>query len=440
MTTSTQVVDAAFKQRFADGMEDVTYRRRPLYGLWPKKTDLGGANLTTDGFKVPIKFANTNAISGNFAIAQAKSASVSSKVQAWIMTTAHQYGFIQLDMESVDRSEGGMNAFIDLKALEMEAIAENLATRLHHFSYLDGTGALAQVGNSTQMPSFAVSTMQLNNSETAVYFQPTDELTVSATESGAERAFGSGNHGWLVLGVNLDAGQFTVATPAGALVNLNDATDGIPAVAALDWIAHRGDRQVAGAAPPNAQVITGFAGFIPNAATTITSTTLYGLDRSQFVDFLAGSRQDYSGLGIEDALVRGANVIAKKDGMIEQYFVNHKHYSDLVTAVSSKGVVTYLNISPEEYPTIGYRGIRIQGANSEIDVIADYACPSTQCTGMDVSKWKLASVGDTIKMMVGDGLNFLRSPTSDSIQAYWVSYAALFPESPRDCINLTMAA
>jgi hypothetical protein len=439
MTTSTQVVDAAFKQRFADGLEDVTYKNRPLYGLMPKKTDLGGANLTTDGFKIPIKFANTNAISGSFTLAQAKSASVSSKIQAWLMTTAHQYGFIQLDMESVDRSEGGMNAFIDLKALEMEAIADNLATRLHHFTYLDGTGALAQVGNSTQMPSFATSTMVLNNPETAVYFQPTDELTTAATESGTELAFGTNAHGWLVIGVNLDAGTFQVGTAAGVAVNLNDAADGIPTVAALGWIAHRGDRQVAGAAPPNAQVISGFATFIPNAAATITNTTLYGIDRTQFVDFLAGSRLDISNMGIEDGLVRGANVVAKKGGMIEQFFVNHKHYSDLVTAIGSKGVVTYLNISPEEYPTIGYRGVRIQGANSEIDVISDYACPSTQCTGAEISKWKLASVGDTIKMMVGDGLNFLRSPTSDSIQAYWVSYAAMYPESPRDNVNLTMA-
>ncbi len=434
-------LDALFKQRYASGLEDLTYKDRPMTGLMPKRTDIGGASsVATRAFHVPLKYANAPAVSGSYTQAQTRSSSVASAVQAWEMVTMHQYGFITLDNESIKRSEGKENAFVEIKGLEADAVIENMANRLHHFAYLDGTGALAQVGNSTQMPSFAVSTMVLNNAETAVYFMPGDELTVSATESGAERAFGTNNHGWYVIAVNLDAGTFQVGNLAGTAVNLNDAADGIPAVAALDWIAHRGDRQTAGTI--GGTVISGFQHFIPTVATGVSGAdSCYNVNRSKMVDFLAGSRQDYSSYPIEEALIRGTNVVAKKGGKITQYFVNHKHYSDLVSAISARGSVTYLDIRLEDQPQLGYRGVRIVGANSDVDVISDYACPSTLCAGMNIDEWKFASVGNLIEIMNGDGLEYLRLGSGgDGLQAYWYSYSNMYPEVPRDNIAITIAA
>ena len=440
MASNYTTLDNLFKQRYADGLEDLTYKDRPLLGLLPKRTDIGGASsVSTRAFAVPLKYANTAAVSGSFTQAQNRSANVSSQVVAFQIVTMHQYGFLNLDMESIERSEGNENAFVDIKGLETDAVIENLSNRLQHFAYLDGTGALALTGNATQMPSFATSTMVLNNPENAVYFMPGDELTLSATESGGELAFGTNAHGWYVIAVNLDAGTFQVGNLAGTAVNLNDAADGIPTGTNLQWIAHRGDRQVAGTI--GGTVISGFQHYIPSLATGIAANdSCYNVNRSKMTDFLAGSRQDYSSYGIEEALVRGTNVVAKKGGKIEQYFVNHKHYSDLVSAISARGQVTYLDIRPSEYPTIGYRGVRIVGANADVDVISDYACPSTLAAGMRIDAWKMASVGEMIHIMSGDGLEFLRLAGSDGLQAYWVSYANMYPEVPRDNINITLAA
>jgi hypothetical protein len=331
--------------------------------------------------------------------------------------TMHQYGFINLDMESVLRSEGKEHAFVDEKSLEMDAIIENMSNRLHHFSYLDGTGSLSIVGNATQMPSFATSVMVLSNPETAVYWSYGDELTASLTASGGTpRALGSNGFGWRVIAINLDAGTFTVGNAAATPVNLNDAA-------------------VSGT------VISGFANFIPPVGTTFTpGALLYNVDRSLAVDFLAGSRYDGSNLGIEEAVMRGTNTVAKKGGIIKQIFINHKHFSDLVAAISARGMVNFLELSPTEYPEIGFEAVRIVGAKGSVEVIPDYACPSTQGTGLRLEDWYFASVGEPIRVMNGDGLEFLRLSGSDGIQAYWASYSNMVPLVPRNCLNLLLAA
>lgn len=431
-------LDAAFKQRYPSDLDDLTFKERPLYALLPKMTDLGGASAaTTRAFHIPFRYAYPAAVSGSFTQASNRAAATSSQLVAWELFTMHQYSFINIDNESLERAKGDMNAFLEIKGLEFDGMIENLTNRLHHFLYQDGTGALAQVGNSTQQPSFATSVLTLFNSEDAPKFAYGDELTVSATKSGAERAFGSNAHGWFVIGVNMDAGTLTVGNAAGAAVNLNDAADGIPTVANLDWIAHRGDRQVAGTL--GGTVLDGFQSWVPSLATGVSATLQYNVNRSVAPDLLAGSRYDGSSVGIEEALIRGANVVAKKQGKVDTYFITHKHFSDLVSSIAARGAINFIEATPSTKPDIGFEGVHIIGANSgPIDVLPDYAAPSNMATGMLLGKWKLCSVGDTVSLFNTDGRDSLRLATADGISAYAYSYANLVPMSPRDNVNVTI--
>jgi hypothetical protein len=439
MASTSSTVDALYKQRYPNGLEDLTFRERPFYALVNHKTDIGGANATTTrAMHVPFRYAFPAAVSGSFSYASTRAASVSSQVVAWELYTMHQYSFINIDNESLKRSVGNENAFLELRGFEFDGAVENLANRLHHFLYGDGTGVIAQVGNATQMPSFATSVCVLLNPEDAAKMAYGDEFDVSATRSSAtNRAYGSNNHGLYVIGVNMDAGTFTAGNAAGAAVNLNDAADGIPTIANSDFIIHRGDHQVAGTL--GGTVLDGFQQWIPSFATGVSATLQYNVNRSVSPDLLAGSRFDGTSYGIEEALIRGANVVAKKQGMIKTYFLTHKHYSDLVSALASRGTVSFFEATPSTTPEIGFEGVRIIGANSgAIDVIPDYACPSTVAAGMLLDKWELGSVGDTIHIMDTDGNETLRLPTSDGVSAYWYSYAQLYPLSPRDNVNVTL--
>ena len=427
-------VDAAFKQYYADGIEDLTYKDRPLFGLWPKHEGWVGANQATRAWHVPLKFALPPAVSATFSVAQTRAATTSSKVVAWELTTRQLYAFIQLDNESIERSKNDLGAFVELKALETDGIIENVSNRLHHYSYLDGTGAIAQVGNSTQQPSFATSVLTLASSEDAVKIAFGDELVVASSNTAATRALGANAHGLFVIGTNYDAGTFTVGTAAGAPVNANDANDGIPTIANGDSIFHRGDAQNGTGV---SAVVMGFKGWIPFTA-PVNGDSQFNVDRSQNVDFLAGSRFDGTNTTIEDALVRGSNVVAKKGGTLKQYFLNHKHFSDLVASISSKGSVSFLEVSPSEYPTIGYEGVKILGAKGEVDVISDYACPSNLAAGMNIDDWYFGSVGDPVSIMSGDGLQFLRLNAADGLEMRVYSYSNIVPRIPRNQCNVLL--
>lgn len=439
MAFTYTTVAPLFKQRYPDGLEDLTFRDRPLFGLLDKMTTLTGASETTRAYHIPFRYAFPPNVSGSYTQALNRSAATASKVVAWELFTMHQYSFVQIDNESLQRSKGNEGAFMEARGFEFDGAIENLSNRLHHFLYLDGTGAIAQVGNATQMPSFATSVLVLFNPEDAAKFSFGDELTSAATKSGAERAFGTNNHGWYVIGVNMDAGTITVGTAAGAAVNLNDAADGIPAATNLDWIAHRGDRQVAGTL--GGTVLDGYSSWIPAPGFTFTPGNLqYNVDRSGSPDLLAGSRFDGTTYGIEEAYIRGCNTVAKKQGKITTIFSTHKHYSDLVASIASRGTVNFMEASPADKPNIGYEGVHMVGANmGAVDVLPDYACPSTLGAGMNLEKWQLCSVGETVKLFDTDGQDSLRlGSLGDGINAYWYSYANLVPLSPRDNVNIQL--
>ncbi len=439
MSSTSTTLDALYKQRYPTGLEDLTFRERPLYALIAKKTDLGGANSsTTRAYHIPFRYAFPAAVSGSFSYASTRAAAVSSQVVAWELFTMHQYSFINIDNESLKRSVGNENAFLELRGFEFDGAVENLANRLHHFLYGDGTGVIAQVGNATQMPSFAVTKCVLLNSEDAAKLAFGDELDLSATRSSTNtKAYGTNSHGLYVIGVDMDAGTFTAGNAAGTAVNLNDAADGIPTIANSDFIIHRGDHQVAGTL--GGTVLDGFQQWIPSFATGVSATLQYNVNRSVAPDLLAGSRFDATSYGIEEGLIRGANVVAKKQGKINTYFLTHKHYSDLVSAIASRGNVNFIEATPASMPDIGFEGVHIIGANSgPIDVLPDYACPSTVAAGMELDKWQLVSVGDTIHIMDTDGNETLRLPSSDGVSAYWYSYANMVPLSPRDNVNVTL--
>lgn len=427
-------LDAAFKQFYSGGIEDLTYKDRPLFGLLPKEEGWVGADQSTRAWHIPLKFAYPPAISATFTVAQTRAATVSSKIVAWELLSRPMYAFIQIDNESIMRSEGNEGAFVELKSLEVNGVIENLSNRIHHYCYGDGTAVIAQVGNSTQQPTFATSVLTLLNPEDCVKIAYGDQLSLSATNTGAYRAYGSNATGLLVIGTNFDAGTVTVGNTSGTTVNLTDATYGCPTIANSDFIFHTGDG--AGGLP----VLSGFQSWVPNYATGIASSgdLQYNVNRAQNVDFLAGSRYDASSLGIEEGLVRASNVVGKKGGKIEQYFINHKHYSDLVSALSAKGIVNFLDIRPTEYPSVGFEGVNIIGATGEIDVIPDYACPSTLAAGMRLSAWKFGSVGEPVRTINSDGLEFLRLSTADGLEARFATYSNLVPDVPRDNVNVTL--
>lgn len=423
-------LDAVFKERYLSRpIADLCIEDMPLWGLLPRETDLSGADQSTRALSIPLLYARPPGISGKLSTAQTRAGNSSSSTARWTINTFQLFGVVQIDNESIERSKGKEGAFVDIKMLEVDEMHKALSHFLHVMSYGDGSGTLAQVGNSTQQSSFATSVCILLNSEDATKIEVGYELVVSQNSGGTTRAFGSGAHGLYVIAVDRDGGTFTVGTVAGVAVNLSDSTDGCPTISNNDYISLR---------DTTSSVIQGVQTYVPQVAPT--SGSLNGVAQYKDPVRLAGSRFNASSYGIEEGILRGLTKHARNGGHAKQAFINYKHFADIAMSVVNRGIAEMVEVGPDESPNIGYEALRITGPKGSVDIIPDYACPSTLCFATDVDKWLVVSVGEPVHVLGGDGLEFLRLSSTDGVECRIGGYTNMVPLAPVDSSNILLAS
>lgn len=424
MVANLDTANAILKEDYAiKGVEEVMYTDRPLLGLLEKFTAWEGANDGTRGLRVPIGFAPGGGVSGSFPVGQANGSRNAAKLNAFILTSVKAYGFAQIDNETMERSAEDKGAFLDVARYEIDQLINAMSNRLHQNLFGDGTGVIGAIANS----SFSTSICVLTNPDDTVHIEIGDELTSAQTAGSSARALGSNGHGWYVIAVDRDKGTFTAGTAAGAPVNLSDSADGIPTAANLDVLFHRGDQN---------SVVVGLEGWNPQVAPT-NGDDWFTVDRSQDTVRLSGSRFDGTSFGIDEALVRAGNTVCKQGGQVKEAFMNFKHFSDLVGAISSK--VEYQRVGPEDSAEVGYETISVIGAKGSIRVIPDHACPVNRVFMTNLSDLQLASVGEAIHVNDKDGNPLLRVQNADAVEARYVSYANLLNRNPRNQMNILVS-
>lgn len=386
------------KEHYTDQrVEMMVYKDNPLHALLPKYEDFGGKYLP-----VPIIYANPQGRSADFTRAQARSLLTNTKSLSYLMTRVKDYSIAVIDTETLEASKGDANAFMDAATVEVDG-AINAATRsLAIAEYKSGWGEIGQIKAGTAVNS---TYLTLSNDDDVVNFEVGMELVVAAAvATGATRALGTSTNGLLVTGVNRQATSQHITFA----FNVNDATNGIPTIAAGDYIFIRGDRDSTGASKYK---VTGLAGWLPTTAPT-AGDAFFGIDRSADPTRLAGLRKDISAYPIEEGLVLGANLVAREGGTLDHYFMNYTKFSELVNALGSKVQYVDLKVTPE----VGFRGVMINGKNGVIKVIPDQNCTSGYIYGLSINSWKLGSLGKAIRVIEPDGLQMLRQSSADGVE------------------------
>src|SRR5690606_7731904 len=224
-----------------------------------------------------------------------------------------------IDNETLKATEGDANAFLEAATIEIDGAINSLTRSLAIAQYRAGYGEIGQILTGS---SVSGTTLTLSNPDDITNFEVGMELDTSATLTGASKAYGSSGNGLIVTGVNRVAGVLTF----GAAVD--DATDGIPTIAAGDYIFVRGDHSSS-----NLVKIAGLEAWIPASAPS--SSPFFGVDRS--VDTrLGGQRHDGSTDPIEEALITGDSMVGREGGRIDHYFMNFKKFSELEKSLGSK--------------------------------------------------------------------------------------------------------
>jgi hypothetical protein len=396
--------DAALKQHYTNDMiENLVYKDNPLLALLPKMEDFGGRNLPI----VQI-WGNPQGRSADFTRAQTRGAVTNSKLDDFLLTRVKDYSLATIDNETLEASKGNANAFLEAATVEIDGAINSLTRSLATSIYRSGFGELGQIKAGSAVSG---TTITLADANDVVNFEVGMELVVSDTVgASATRALGSSTNGLIITAIDrlATSAQLTFAYA------VNDATNGIPAIAASDYLFVRGDRD--SAASPVAKKAAGLAAWVP--ATAPSSTLFFGVDRTKDVTRLGGLRYDASALPIEEALIQGASLVAREGGKIDHFFMSYNQYSNLEKALGTKIQYIDLKVSPE----VGFRGVLVNGPRGPIKCIPDQNCPNTYVYGLSLPMWKLYSLGKAVRVIDTDGLQMLRQSNADGVEVRYGFY------------------
>lgn len=378
MTATLSTNAALFKTLYPNGVPyDETYQDFPALALIARDENFYG-----DSIKSPLKYGNSSGRSSTFSVAQANVNYT--KNVAFFITHARDYAVAQLDHLAMEASEKDPGAFVKLFQHEVEgAMKAAVISEAQSFAG-DGSGIIGQIDDTTTLAS---KTLVLADPESVVNFEVGQKLELTATKTGSARA------GTLeIAGVDRNAGTLTLT---------QNISTGVSTAALGDYIAIQGDLQ----SKPK-----GFSAWIPESDPS--STAFFGVDRTPDLVRLAGIRDDFSSLPIEEALVKALKRTHREGSNADYSFVNFEKFAELENALGSK--VQYVDVNSDI--GVGFRGIKVNSGKRPVTVLADMTVPSARLWVMQRNTWKLHSLKKSIRLLEQDGNKMLRVSNADSSQ------------------------
>ena len=395
MATSQSVSNfaAALKQHYTnERIENMVYKDNPFLAMISKYENFGGENL-----KLPIKWGNPQGRSANFGLAQDNK--YASSISAFLLTRQADYSLASINNQVLEASKGNANAFMEAATTEIDGAIASASRSLAIGLFGDGSGALGQVLSGTGTAATSLTLKQIDdvtNFEVGMTIQVNPNKTGNSTTLVPSATAGS-----VISAVNRDTGVITMAS----IVTTTN-----------DYIYQIGDYDAK---------IKGLGAWLPATAPGSTDS-FFGVERDLDATRLAGIRFNGESLPLEEALIGAASRCAREGGKPDVCFVNYSNFADLEKALGSK--VSY--IDEKVNPTIGFRGILIHGPRGPIKVIPDQNCPKDVAYMLDMSVWKLYSLGKAPKILDSDGLRFLRESAADAVEVRVGYYAQLGCRGP----------
>jgi hypothetical protein len=401
--------EAALKVHYTDlRVKNLVYRNNPWLAAIPKMEAFGGKMLP-----LPLQVGVPQGRSADFEIAQqAKSPGVYKDFQ---LTRIRNYGLAAIQNEVLEASVGNANAFMQAAASEIDGILRALTQDLAGGLYGTGTG---ERGTIAAVDPVAL-TITLANPTDVVRFEVEMELTFQHVLGQASSVFVIGES--KITAVDRDTGVITLdAFPAPW---------GGPPAAGLsvgDFIFQRGDQPVAG--DPNKK-ITGLAGWLPSVAPVGgPGTEFFGVQRESDPTRLAGIRYDGTAETIEEAMIGAGALLFREGGRPDVIFMNPLSYSELIKSLGSK--VVYDLMRSSDVADVFFEAVRIHLPSGSAMVVADPNCPSGRAYMLQMDTWKLYSLGMAPKILMTDGLRFLRENNADAVEVRAGYYAQMGCTAP----------
>ena len=372
---------AVLKELYPDGViENLVYDSHPFLSMLKKKEKMSRANI------VPVIIGNTARRSTTFAntVLDASSAAITGESDArkFVVLPAKDYAVATVDSFELEASES-YAGIVDMLKMNVDGAISAVSNSISQSLFSDGTGVVGAVTSVVALK------LTLTESEDIVNFE-VGQVVVTA----------SGTHTGIIESIDRSAGTFTMV--AGATIVTADTN-----------IFIRGDEN---------NKLTGLAGWLPYSLTT---ATLWSLDRSVDRNRLAGISHDASGAAdIVVGLLDGAAALAREGGAPDVCFVNFAQFNAIVDVVGADVL-----FRDRKDANLGFEALNIRGPNGPIKVVADRNCPDAYAYMLTMKSWELISTGKCVRILDRDA-KALRKPTADAYEIRVASYSQLTCNAP----------
>lgn len=391
--------DYALKTRYDDGdIITAVCKENPAYARMPKDPV-----FTDRNFSFVLHYGASNSRSASFAKAQGNYAA--SKGIEVLIKRGHDYAVGRIDTETMLASETDPDQMRRAVEVEGEQAMIALSNSLGRCTYGDGSGKLAQVGNS----SLDTTDMTLKDASDVVHFEVGMKLVFAADRASALRDSGK------TLTVS------TVDEATGTVV-LSAKLNTVSALAQYDAVFVEGDYTAA-----NDRLLpTGFDGWNPATAPSGTETWLGGADRRPHLVRLCGHRYTsttHPGLTTQEAITLLASRIKRSGFSADTCYLGTERFRSLIGELDSKvvydkEVVPLHNADGEVVAEVGFDIIKVHCGGSIVKCFPDRNCAETSLYVQRLDTWEFKSMGQAPRWVVKS------VPVSDADQiefrlAYW---------------------
>jgi hypothetical protein len=379
-----------------EAVAKLVYENHPFLGIVKKDKIVTGNTMV-----VPLIYGSTANTSGTFSNAIGGTNSVPSK--AFTITTADLFNSAVIDHKLIESSRTDKVSFARAVTVAVSGAMEDMANVYSKALFGDGSGSLGQISTINT----GTDTIVMTDRSAVRQLQPGSLIV------GDDAAAMTSPHAetLTVLTVDRDAGSFTYS---GTDSNF----------AAGHYIARLGS---------TANGLSGLAAWLPSGSgrAAALAASFIGVVRSADSVRLGGIAYDASSESIEDAIVGACRRVIDEGGRPKVILMSSPDYVKLLQAISGKYVVG--NVPAQAGGAkLSYDGITFATSSGNVAVLVDPDCKAGVAYVLDPATWGLAHLGsDPItNPWDADGLESLRSASTNSIELRLFSYSNLFCRAP----------
>ena len=395
LTTLDPVMKQLYKGQRVPMM---SYKNRAFLAILAKDEGFYGRNLP-----LPIQYSCGGG--GSNTIGDAITDTTSPTFEDFLLVRRSDYSIGTIDGEAIEASAADKGSFIrGLKAVvdsKLRVLSNRLAAKL----FRDGTGAISQVTSWTANDTF----IELADDGGVACFEVGDQVCTTAT-SATESAINDAGANVHITGI--DRSARTLATGI-------DIDNVITAIANNDWVVNHGDRQDAAMTAgltADHLCMEGLDSWLPTTAPG--AALFFGVNRTS-ESRLGGMRLDASGYALqEEAVIDGSGLVDQEGGSCDVFVMHPTKFRKLIKELGSK--VQYDKLQARgakgEIAHIGFRTVVLDGVSGPVKVVSDRFCPLARGYALDMSTWKLYTLGQAPKILQHDGNKMLRIVDADGYE------------------------